>query len=246
MLKGAIDGITLITTNEETRSAVLGDVLDVRGWIVPPHVPANIVVGGRRRYAMTVADPRLDVATALGTAIGQLSGFRAVVPTSDLESGRHEVALVAWDEDGTETVLGKRTIEVNVHHPTGEGKPVAAWIEFYIDEAGTAHPIEGDLLVVPRGEVVTIRGWAADDDARVAARGAVALIGNHAAPVVYGFDRPDVAAAHGSDALRNSGFAASFPGTYLEGPETKFTISLLTGDGRGFVPTRVSLRLSAR
>jgi hypothetical protein len=246
MLHGALDAINLITTSEETSSADAGDVLDVRGWIVPPHAPANIVIGGRRRYAMTVGDPRPDVVSVLGDPGAQLSGFRAVVPTSDLESGRHEIALVAWDERGSERVLASRTIDVRVHHPVGEGKPVAAAVDYYVDEAGASHLIEGDRLAVPRTELVTIRGWAADDNTRTGARGAVAFIGDHALPVVYGFERLDVAAALGSEALRYSGFSANFPGSYVGPGETRFTISLLTGDGRGFVPTRLSLLLTAR
>jgi len=243
MVHGALDAINLITTGEETRNVTSGDVLDVRGWILPPRAAANIVVGRRRRYPLTVGDPRPDVASALRDPEAQLCGYRAVIPTSDLESGRHDVALVAWDERGAESVIAKRTIDVRIHRPTGFGNPVAAAVDYYVTEDGTAQTVHGPQLTVRRDEVVTIRGWAADDQARVAARGAVAVVGEHAVPAVYGFDRPDVAASLRCDASRYCGFSVSFPGSYVEKNGTTFTISLLAGDGRGFVPTNLALTL---
>lgn len=243
MVHGALDAINLITTGEETRNVTAGDVLDVRGWIVPPRAAANIVVGQRHRYPLTVGDPRPDVVSVLGDPEAQLCGYRAVIPTSDLESGRHEVALVASDERGTESVIAKRTIDVRVHRPTGFGTPVAAAVDYYVDEEGTARTVAGPELTVRGGEVVTVRGWVADDQARAAARGAVAVVGQHAVPAVYGFDRPDVAATLGCEALRYCGFTVSFPSSYVENGGTPFTVSLLTGDGRGFVPANLALTL---
>jgi hypothetical protein len=246
MVHGALDAINLITTGDETRNVTPGDVLDVRGWILPPRAAANIVVGGRRRYALTVGDPRPDVVSILGDPEAQLCGYRAVIPTSDLESGRHDVALVAWDERGAESVLAKRTIDVRVHRPTGYGNPIAAAADYYVEEDGTARTIGGPEITVRRGEIVTIRGWAADDNARVAARGAVAIVGEHAVPAIYGFERSDVAALLHSQALRYCGFSVSFPSSYVEPAGTRFTISLLTGDGRGFVPANLVLALKTR
>ncbi len=243
MVHGALDAVNMITTGEEAHNVTSGDVLDVRGWIWPPRAAANIVVGRRRRYPLTVGDPRPDVVSVLGDPEAQLCGYRAVIPTSDLESGRHDVALVAWDERGTETVLAKRTIDVRIHRPAGFGNPIAAAVDYYIDEDGMARTVGGPEITVRREEVVTIRGWAADDQARVAARGAVAIVGEHAVPAVYGFDRPDVAAILRSEALRYCGFSASFPGSYVEPAGTSFTLSLLAGDGRGFVPANLALTL---
>ncbi|MBV8371296.1 MAG: hypothetical protein JO036_20460 [Candidatus Eremiobacteraeota bacterium] len=245
MVHGALDAISVTTTAEATRNVTSGDALDVRGWILPPRAAANIVVGGRRRYPLTVGDPRPDVVAVLGDPEAQLCGYRAVIPTSDLESGRHDVALVAWDERGAEEVIAKRTIDVRVHRPTGFGNAVAAAVDYYIDEDGMSRTVGGPEITVRRGEVVTIRGWAADDQARVAARGVVAIVGEHAVPAVYGFDRPDVAATLRCEALRYCGFSASFPGSYVESAGTAFTISLLAGDGRGFVPTNLCLTLKA-
>jgi hypothetical protein len=244
MARGTIDEISLASSGEEISSVAAGEVLDVRGWVIPPQAAAVVAVDGSARYPLTIGDPRPDVFVALGDPAAQFAGYRAVVPTSDLQNGRHEIALIVRDQ-GAESVIASRTIDIRVHRPRGEGVPVGGHVDRYVDEEGIEHEVGGSTLAVPTGEVVTIRGWAADDVSRTPARGAIALVGTHVVPAVYGFERLDVGAALG-DVVRFCGFSVSFPGSYVEAGGTPFKISLFAGDGRGFVPTRIVLTLQAR
>jgi hypothetical protein len=246
MVQGRIDAITVLASGHESGSIAVGEVLDVRGWIVPPQARAELVVDGRARYPLTVGDPRPDVIAALRDPDAQFSGYRGVVPTSDLETGRHEISLVARDDDGAESALAVRFFEVRVGLSVADGDPVLGFADRYLDEAGAEHEIEGKTVQVAAAEVVTIRGWAVDDVSLKPAHGAVALVGEHVVPAVYGFERFDAIPTIGDVTLRFCGFSASFPGSYVDGEGTPFKVALLTGDERGFVPTRVDLVLRAR
>jgi hypothetical protein len=246
MVQGRIDAITVLASGHDIDSIAAGEVVDVRGWLVPPQASAEIEVDGHVRYPLTIGDPRPDVAAALRDPAAQFAGYRALVPTSDLETGRHEIALVARDDDGAESALAVRVFDVRVAVPVTDGDPVPGLADRYLDEAGAEHEIEGQTVQVAAAEVVTIRGWAVDDVSLKPAQGAVALVGEHVVPTVYGFERFDVVPTIGDAALRFCGFSASFPGSYVAKDGTTFKVALLTGGERGFVPTRVDLMLRAR
>lgn len=246
MAQGRIDALTVLASGRDNDSFAAGEVLDVRGWIVPAQACAEIVVDGRARYPLVVGDPRPDVVAALGDLAAQFAGYRAVVPTSQLESGHHDVSLVVADEAGDRSVIAARAFEVRIEAPVLTGDPVLGFADRYLDEAGAEHEIEGHTMQVASGEIVTIRGWAVDDVSRKPAQGAVALVGEHVVPAVYGFERFDVIPTVGDTALRFCGFSASFPGSYVAEEGTPFTIALLTAGERGFAPTRVDLLLRAR
>jgi hypothetical protein len=246
MVQGRIDAITVLESGHESGSVAPGEVLDVRGWIVPPQARAELVVDGRARYPLTVGDPRPDVIAALRDPDAQFSGYRGVVPTTDLESGRHEIALVVRDDDGAESHIAVRVFDVRIAALVADGDPVLGFADRYLDESGAEHDIEGHSVYVATDEVVTIRGWAADEVSRKPAQGAVALVGDHVVPAVYGFERFDVIPTLDDATLRFCGFSASFPGSYVAAEGTPFRVALLSGDERGFVPTRVDLMLRAR
>ncbi|MEN1929604.1 hypothetical protein WCE37_11500 [Luteimonas sp. MJ250] len=73
----------------------------------------------------------------------------------------------------------------------------------------SANGQRGEVVTLPGSDVAVFGGWAADAEKQVP-EGALFVFGNgadsHAVPLVAGANRPDVAAALGSEALAQAGF----------------------------------------
>ncbi len=246
---GHIDDVLVLDessgfTTEFDGSISCDGTLLVRGWGVDATrgLPAAgiVVTLGDAMVEAAYGDTRTDVAELYGDARLAPTGFRASIAPSATARGPSELRAYVVSSDAREIaqILGSREVHV-VRGDAGVtfGEPSPAGLAAYaIDEwkaVGVGdHQHGDDLLVVRRGTVVALRGWAIDSAAKRPVRGVYLIVdGRDVVRGATGRRRDDVAATYGSEALGTAGFEIRFDTTGLVAGVHRLSLGLVSWDG---------------
>jgi len=177
----------------------------VRGWAFNPLParPAEGVLGvldDGTTFAIAYGRSRPDIALTFGVPEVDPCGFQAMYPLAGLGRGRHVLKIVTLDEahgyyelPGLEPfeIVPSRELFHGVERCAGERMKIS--IDAFTALRSGAIPI-GGALFVERGDVVYLRGWAIDLEARAALHGAYAIVDDDEYVLgVHGLPREDVA-----------------------------------------------------
>lgn len=103
------------------------------------------------------------------------------------------------------------------------------------------------IIDAQREQRVTITGWAVDQNAQKAAGGVfVTIDGRTDIPVLYGFDRRDVADYFENPDYRFSGFSASFTTSVLDEGQHTLSLKIVTADKSGYYQPEQTIVLEVR
>lgn len=231
-----------------------GVAVTLRGWAVD--APNGAAAGGvivsvdATNYRATYGMERQDVATLLGKPAYRLSGFTITFPANMLAPGGHTITIKILTNDQTSYYQPDQKVDIAIGQSATVVQPAASssipldtltrlsgTTTFSIDSLnGTsfAQPPTAPIPI-PRNGSITLRGWAIDAPARMAAGGVIVSVdGAMNFPAVYGAVRQDVADTLGNPAYRQSGFNVTFPASNLSPGGHTITIKILTNDRKAY------------
>jgi len=116
---------------------------------------------------------------------------------------------------------------------------------FNIDRIGASNRVPSGPVMVERNANLLVSGWAVLPDTRAPGRDVELVVDGDATAAVYGFERPDVAAAFPAGDARLSGFRGRIDGRALEPGQHTLQIRLMAPDGACFYqgpPTALTVR----
>jgi hypothetical protein len=227
--------------------------LFVRGWGLDATrgLPAAgiLVTLGDAVVEAVYGDARTDIAELYGDGRLAKTGFRATISPGASVTGPAELRAYVVSSDAREiTHLGGST---EIHVVRGDAAvtfdtPMQPGLAAYAIDAWNAVPVAErspahDLLVVKRGTLVALSGWAIDAAAQRPVRGVYLIVdGCDVIRGSIGRRRDDVAAEFGSDALLAAGFEIRFDTTGLASGVHRLSLGMVSWDGAAH--DRVELR----
>lgn len=235
-----VDALPGLIPHPRPQRVPLGAPLVVAGWAVDPHEPRPaqavcVVLDGARPHDAQTGLSRRDVAVDR-PATPERVGFRAVVPTGDLQAGGHEVRAFALGADGAWYEAGYRPFWLTAA-PLPElpqtPRRLRLGIEQVIDLAADGTLVGFDVPVAC-GRFALMTGWAIDPTTRRGVAG-VAAFDAEGRPWSAPCDvaRPDLRGA--LDALDDRlGFEIVVPADALGRGRHRLRVRGLDAEGRLF------------
>jgi hypothetical protein len=234
--RGAVDRCELLFSHEPYgsahRSPAPGETFIVSGWL--GHVAnvqrIEVVVDSGYRQIAVSGFARPEHAGALPDTAPRDCGFRAFLRADSLGVGEHDLVVECVTASGERFRGDGPPFRLSIREMRGGGRPRA---DGSIDEVriGRRKIERKDAPIdAPVGSVVVLSGWIVDGETRAAGVCAFMLVDGRPVPTVYGFERPDVAEAHGSAALR-SGFVGRIDVDSLAGDRVAVRVAVLSRQG---------------
>jgi hypothetical protein len=228
-----------------------GSKLYVRGWTLlsePARAPRGVlvIVSDDVWFPAVYGKPRPDIVKAFPD-FGILNcGFAGVGKLTGLPLGPHEFTLAVLDENDAWRELARQRFDLV---PSGEFLAGMTPIDdgrmrFMIDDLLTLrdpYELEGGRLRAKLGDVIYLRGWAADMELRAALGGVFGIFdGNDYVVGVHGLPRIDVSTAFDLSAAYKSGFTLRMPTNRMTPGTHTLDVALVTADGRSYFTHRVA------
>ena len=186
------------------RKIPAGCTLFVRGWAyapAPPRVAAGVlaVLDESAPIDAAYGRSRPDIALSFGRPELEPCGFQAIYPLAGLRPGPHTMRIVIRDEsDGFYELPKVEAFEIVPSRALFRGiartdDRMRIEIDGFTTLRSGAIPSGGTLLV-ERGDIVYLRGWAIDRENATALRGVFGIVDDDEYVMgVHGLPREDVA-----------------------------------------------------
>jgi hypothetical protein len=258
-LTGAVDGVTWLTADEvgpEGEPVPSGAALHVRGWapnldVTGPATQVVLSVDGVHKHHARVGGLRPDVARHFDNDNLGASGFEAIVTTGRLAPGEHEIVAYSVDAKSRRYARLAQSLTFTIVVDWKSLPPdvvrrdtlCAGNLDEVVDESRgrTLEPIDG-TVAVPRGSLLTLRGWLSNRSPAAPFEAAYALVdGERAYPLEYGSPRPDVSGALEGAESTDVGFRVSIPTVTLK--RGMHRIEIVGMDGDTVVPSPITLEI---
>ena len=237
-----LDTLVRDADGERKRRIPRGCSLFVRGWAYnpsPPRPATAVLAWIDESFAIDVAYGRSRPDIALNFGVPELGtcGFQAMYPLGDLALGAHGVTLATLDGDGGYYVLPQaerfeivpsRELFPGVAR-SEEGRMNVSVDGFSAMRSG-AIPSGGTLLV-ERGDIVYVRGWAIDTAGATGPHGVFAIVDDDEYVMgVHGLPREDVARTVRLPGVVRCGFTLRIPTRGLRSGPHRLQIAALAPD----------------
>jgi hypothetical protein len=235
-----------------------GSGLFVRGWALltePIRVASGVItiVGGDAWFGTTYGRVRPDVAAAYGVEGVRECGFAGIGRFGNLPLGPHEFAIAVLDGANGYHELARQPFELvaSSQHLAGKALAAPGRMRFTIDEVATlrdAYAFDGRILRAKRGDVVFVRGWAADNETQTALGGVCGIFdGDEHVVGVHGLPRIDVSTELEMPRAYKSGFTIRMPTSSLAPGAHSLDVALIDSEGGSYVVVRAAeIELSER
>jgi hypothetical protein len=243
---GAIDGAAWMTSDRtgDTGDPVpSGTALFVRGWATDlaatgPATDVVLLVDGSEKFHARLGVPRPDVARTHGDAFAAC-GYEGVITTGRLVPGPHVVTAYSVDADGrryaqlaTQMPFSIVADWMTLPDRTPASEDADGSLDEVVDESrGLRVTPNGRAATVPRGAVLTLRGWFYDPNLPTSGVEAFAVVdGVQAFAATYGATRLDAVELTGTP---NVGFDARVPTAGLAPGVHEISIAARAGGPEG-------------
>lgn len=197
----------------------------VLGFVVLRYA-AERYLGDSRRASVTAS------AVVFAFALGLYWPHPARVDTPS--SATTSAAAPSGEEGLPMATRGSDTISLCSSSSSG-AEPVSGHVDLFgVVRHGRALP-QTSPLSLAAGDDVVFMGWATDDHAAAAARGACVLVDgkiSRDARVLYRLARADLVKAYNNPALGETGFQIVLPGGRLAAGRHRLGIAVVTSSGR--------------
>jgi hypothetical protein len=243
---------TLIRNVDPTNSARIpkGSNLFMRGWALlpePPRTARTVVgaVGSRFVFETLYGKPRPDIASYYGGSLLASCGFSTVQKLSALGVGSHELLVAAIDNDGGYAEVARLPFEIVPSREliAGKNRLQNGRIHVSIDTVSTLRnpsAFDGKTIRATAGDVVYIRGWAIDLEAREGLSGVMGVFDDDEYVLgVHGLPREDAAASLSIPRARRCGFTIRMPTQNVKLGSHAVDVAIVSTDGTSYVTHRV-------
>ncbi len=260
-LAGAVDGLSWLTKDRigpAGEPVPVGAALHVRGWapnldVTGPATNVIVTVDGTQKHHARLGKPRPDLARRYDDDAMAASGFEAIITTGQLAPGEHELIAFTVDERTRRYARIAQTLTFSVvadwttipkDKPRAETVCVGSLDEVFDESRGIAVETVDGSVTIPRGALLSLRGWFCDPDASAPFTEAYAIVdGERAYKVDYGSARIDAVAQFGKPVSPLVGFAARVPTVNLQRGTHQLDIVAMSADGETLVRSPISLQL---
>jgi hypothetical protein len=234
-----------------TNKVPKGSSLFIRGWALlpaPPRPAAGVFASvGRGLWFETVyGKSRPDIATVHGGENTGSCGYSAVHKLAGVDTGTHELLIGALDGDGGYYEIARRTFEILPSRELLAGKIRAAAGQIHVSIDGVATlrdpaAFDGKTLRARIGDVVYVRGWAVDMEARAGLAGVLGVFDEDEFVLgVHGLPRDDAAGAVSMPRARRCGFTLRMPTQNMRAGRHTLDVAIVTADGTSYLTHRVA------
>jgi hypothetical protein len=204
----------------------------VRGWAIDPsrkQLAAGVILTlGDACSEAAYGVPRHDVATHFCNEALTASGFRGAICPAREQRGSHELQVFAVGIDGTSAYRVGSPIALTIVDGSAKivvSTPLRPGFAVY-------HVDRGPGERVPRGDTLTVSGWAYDRVAGAPVRGVFLTIDDtNLVHGLVGFARPDVVPVLHGKSTEASGFLVNFDTTGLTVGNHQARIGFISADG---------------
>jgi hypothetical protein len=243
---------TLIRNIDPTGAAKIpkGSGIYMRGWALVPEPPRTArtvigAVGHRLVFETLYGKPRPDIASYYGGSMLASCGFSTVQKLSALGVGSHELLVAALDNDGGYFEVARLPFEVVPSREmiAGKTRSSAGRVHVSIDTVSTLrnpNAFDGKTLRATAGDVVYVRGWAIDREARAGLAGVMGIFDDDEFVLgIHGLPRDDAAAAISIPRARRCGFTVRMPTQNMKMGGHSIDVAILAADGLSYVTHRI-------
>jgi hypothetical protein len=227
-----------------------GSSLFLRGWSLLPDPPrlCRTVVGsiGRLVFETMYGRSRPDIASYYGGPELASCGFSTVQKLAGLAVGSHELTVAAIDFDGGYHDLQRLNFQIVPSRELIKGKTRATdgRVHVSIDEVSTVRDpraFDGKTVRAKIGDVVYIRGWAIDVEAKAGLSGVMGVFDDDEFVLgVHGLPRDDAASALSIPRARRCGFTVRMPTQGMKAGGHAVDVAVVAADGASYVTHRVA------
>ena len=209
-------------------------------------------VDGVQQFHARVGGSRPDVASTFDNSALGPSGFEAIITTGRLAPGEHEIVAFTVDSQARRYARIAQAMSFTIvadwktlspetpRRETGcEGN-----LDLIVDESrDMTLVVTNDCVWVPRGSLLSLRGWFFDPTTLSPLEAAYAIVdGERAYPGEYGAPRPDVGEFLGRPIASEIGFNIRIPTIALTRGTHEVEIVGSIDDGQSIVPTSIVLQ----